>query len=277
MNEIYGSDAFSPPQVAERIQNVGVAKARLALRPMFMLGVLAGLFIGLGALFFTLVVSDATLGFALSRVIGGVCFSLGLFLVVVAGAELFTGNNLLVMAWAAGRIRSTELLRNWSVVLVGNALGAGGLAVLVFASGHCALNQNAIALKTLQMAVAKCALTPGEAFLRGVLCNILVCLAVWMAQAGRSVVDKLAAIVLPVAAFVAAGFEHSVANFYVLPLALLIHAQTALTVPGIEALQPGAVVANLTWVILGNIVGGSGAVALTYYVIYHGQGEAAQK
>ena len=269
MNEIYGSDAFSPQQVAERIQNVGVVKARLALRPMFMLSVLAGLFIGLGALYFTIVVSDASLGFAAGRVLGGGVFSLGLFLVVVAGAELFTGNNLLVMAWAAGRIRLAELLRNWAVVLAGNAVGAVGLALLVFFSGHCALNQNAIALKTLQMAVAKCALSPGEAFLRGILCNILVCLAVWMAQAGRSVVDKLAAIVLPVSAFVAAGFEHSVANFYILPLALLVHAQTPLTVPGIETLQPAAVLANFLWVILGNVVGGSGAVALTYYVIYH--------
>ncbi len=268
MNEIYGSDAFSPQQIAERVQNVGVVKARLALRPMFMLSVLAGLFIGLGSLYFTLIVSDTTLGFAAGRVLGGVAFSLGLFLVVVAGAELFTGNNLLVMAWAAGRIRLGELARNWCVVLVGNAVGAVGLAVLVFASGHTAMNQNAIAVKTLQIAVAKCALSPTDAFLRGVLCNILVCLAVWMALAGRSVVDKLAAIVLPVSAFVAAGFEHSVANLYFLPLALLIRWQGAATVQGIEALTVAAVGANLLWVVLGNIVGGSVGVAATYFVIY---------
>ena len=136
MPEIFGSDAYSPREIAERIETVGVAKARLALLPMAILGVLAGAFIGLGMLGFVLVTSDPTLGFAASRLLGGLVFSLGLLLVVVAGAELFTGNNLLVMAWADRKITSAELLRNWIVVCAANFVGAAGLAVLVWLSRH---------------------------------------------------------------------------------------------------------------------------------------------
>ncbi len=132
MAELFGSDAFSPKEIAERVENVGVAKARLPLLPMAMLGVLAGGFIGLGALYYVIVVSDPTLGFATARVLGGVCFSLGLLLVVVAGAELFTGNNLLVMAWADGKLSTWEVLRNWAVVCAANFAGAVGLAALVY-------------------------------------------------------------------------------------------------------------------------------------------------
>ena len=134
MSEFYGSDAYAPREVAQRVESVGVSKARLATLPLLMLGMLAGAFIGLGAMFFTLVKSDPSLGFALSSVLGGLVFSMGLLLVVVAGAELFTGNNLLVMAWADGKITTVDVLRNWVLVCVANFLGAVGLAVLVFAS-----------------------------------------------------------------------------------------------------------------------------------------------
>ncbi len=202
----YGFDAYTPREIAARVDAVGVTKARLPVLQMTLLGLLAGAFISLGALYYTLVASDATLGFAASRVLGGVCFSLGLLLVVVAGAELFTGNNLLAMAWAA--------------------------------------------------------------FFRGVLCNILVCMAVWMAMAGRSVVDKAVAIVVPISAFVAAGFEHSIANMYFFPLAMLLKAGGAPLPPGAEAIDAGAMFANLLPVIAGNIVGGSVLVALVYWVVY---------
>jgi len=268
MSELYGSDAYAPSEVAQRIETVGVAKARLATLPLFMLGMLAGAFIGLGAMLFVLVKSDASLGFAAGAVGGGLVFSLGLLLVVVAGAELFTGNNLLAMAWADGRISTGELLRNWGLVAVANFVGAAGLAGLVYASGHTGLNGGAIGQTVVKIALAKQELAPGPAFFRGVLCNVLVCMAVWMAMAGRSVVDKAVAVVPPIMAFVAAGFEHSIANMYLMPLAML---QQHFGPAGLVAATPvtwGGMLGNLLPVIAGNLVGGSVLVGLTYYVIY---------
>lgn len=267
MPQIFGFDAFSPKEIAEKVETVGVAKARLPLLSMAMLGVLAGAFIGLGALYFVLVVSDASLGFAAGRVLGGIAFSLGLILVAVAGAELFTGNNLLAMAWADGKISTVELLRNWLVVCAANFVGAAGLAVLVFLSGHPDMNNGLIAERYVEIAAAKCALPFWTAFFNGVLCNVLVCMAVWMAMAGRSVVDKAVAIVFPISAFVAAGFEHSIANMYFIPLGMLLKAS------GVVAAQADVItwsgfLANLVPVILGNLVGGSVLVGLVYHVIY---------
>jgi len=270
MSSIYGFDAFSPREIAERIDAIGVAKARLPLRSMFLLSVLAGAFIGLGSLMFTLVTSDTQLGFAASRLLGGVVFSLGLLLVVVAGAELFTGNNLLAMAWAERKISTMEVLRNWAVVCAGNFVGAVGLAALVYLSRHWALNDMEVARQALRIAAAKAQLPADQAFFRGVLCNVLVCMAVWMATAGRSVTDKAIAIVPPIAAFVAAGFEHSIANMYFFPLALMLQAgEPALagTVPA-GTVSLGALFANLGPVIAGNLVGGSVLVAGVYWVIY---------
>lgn len=268
MSEIFGSDAYSPKEVAARVQEVCVVKARLPLLTMWMLSLLAGGFIGLGALYYTLVVSDAALGFAASRVLGGLCFSLGLLLVVVAGAELFTGNNLLAMAWVDRCLSTRELLRNWGVVCAGNFVGAAGLALLVWLSGHPSLNHGAIAQTTLEIATLKCSLPFQEAFFRGVLCNVLVCMAVWMAMAGRSVVDKTVAIVFPISAFVAAGFEHSIANMYIIPLAMLIKASASAVPAGTEAITWAAFAGNLVPVIAGNLVGGSVLVALVYWIIY---------
>jgi formate transporter len=268
MAENFNMDAYSPQQIAERVDNIGVTKARLPLLSMAMLGMLAGAFIGLGALYFTLVISDAGLSFALARVLGGVCFSLGLLLVVVAGAELFTGNNLLAMAWADGKVSTAEVLRNWVVVCVANFAGAAGLALLVFLSGHAGMNGGAVAQSYLKIAIAKSTMPVAELFFRGVLCNVLVCMAVWMVLAGRSVVDKFFAIVLPISAFVAAGFEHSIANMYFFPLALLLKDSGIVLPAGADAITVYAMFRNLVPVIAGNIVGGSVLVALVYYVIY---------
>lgn len=268
-NELYGSDAYAPAQIAQRVESVGVSKARLATLPLLMLGMLAGAFIGLGAMLFVLVKSDATLGFAASAIGGGLVFALGLLLVVVAGAELFTGNNLLAMAWADGRISSAEVLRNWVLVCAANFVGAAGLSLLVFASGHTDLNGGAIGQQVVKIALAKQDLSPVQAFFRGVLCNVLVCMAVWMAMAGRSVVDKAVAVVPPIMAFVAAGFEHSIANMYLMPLAMLLQhfGPLGATVP----VTWGGMLGNLLPVIAGNLVGGSVLVGLTYYVIYRRQ------
>jgi formate/nitrite transporter len=261
--DIFGFDAFSSKEIAARVEAVGVTKARLPLLAMAMLGMCAGGFIGLGALYYTLIVSDHALSFAASRVLGGVAFSMGLMLVVVAGAELFTGNNLLVMAWADRRISTLELVRNWVVVYLANAFGAFGLAVVVYLSQHGELHQGAVAAQYVKIAAAKTSLPFWEAFFKGVLCNLLVCLALWLAIAGRSVTDKILAIVLPVSAFVAAGFEHSVANMYLIPLGIMLS--------GGGAVAPAwsGLVANLLPVTLGNIAGGSIMVAAVYYLIYN--------
>ncbi len=274
MSEIYGSDAYAPREVAQRVEQVGVVKARLPLLPLAMLGVLAGAFIGLGSLVFTLVKADATLGFAASQVLGGLVFSLGLLLVVVAGAELFTGNNLLAMAWADGLVSTREVLRNWGVVCLANLVGAAGLALLVFYSGHTLMNGGAVGQTAVKIALTKQALPWQEALLRGVLCNVLVCLAVWMAMAGRSLADKAVAIVFPIGAFVAAGFEHSIANMYFMPLAWML--QQSGQVPTADGVVTGlGMLGNWVPVIVGNLLGGSVLVGLSYHVIYRRQRPAA--
>lgn len=274
MSEIYGSDAYAPREVAQRVEQVGVVKARLPLLPLAMLGVLAGAFIGLGSLVFTLVKADATLGFAASQVLGGLVFSLGLLLVVVAGAELFTGNNLLAMAWADGLVSTREVLRNWGVVCLANLVGAAGLALLVFYSGHTLMNGGAVGQTVVKIALTKQALPWQEALLRGVLCNVLVCLAVWMAMAGRSLADKAVAIVFPIGAFVAAGFEHSIANMYFMPLAWML--QQSGQVPTADGVVTGlGMLGNWVPVIVGNLLGGSVLVGLSYHVIYRRQRPAA--
>jgi formate/nitrite transporter len=269
--EIFGFDCFSPKEIAERIETVGATKARLPLFSLFILGVLAGGFIGLGALYFTLVTSDAQLGFAASRLLGGVAFSLGLVLVVVAGAELFTGNNLLVMAWASKRITSGELAINWTVVYLANFLGALGLVALVYLSDHWRMNDGAVGANAVKIALAKATLPFWEAFFKGILCNILVCLAVWLALAGRGIADKILAIVFPISAFVAAGFEHSIANMYFIPLGILV--KDRIVVNGSEQLFWTGFFANLLPVTIGNIIGGGLMVALVYYLVYRRQRE----
>lgn len=266
---VFNLNAYSPAEIKEAVERVGVKKARLPALASFMLAIVAGGSIGFGALYYTIVASDAELSFAVARVLGGFVFSLGLTLVIVGGAELFTGNNLIVMAWASGNVSTGEMLRNWVIVYLGNMVGAVGLAVLVLLSHHLDMNGGRIGLSVLNTAVAKIQPDFFTLFIKGILCNVLVCLAVWLAHAGRSVTDKIVALVLPISAFVAAGFEHCVANMYFLPLAWLLvqtgHAPanfdaSLITLPGIFH--------NLLPVTLGNIVGGAGFVGATYWAIY---------
>lgn len=261
MSELFGSDAYSPAQIADRVEKVGIAKAHLPFVKLFALGILAGGFIGLGALSFLIVVSDASLSFAASRVLGGVAFSLGLVLVVVAGAELFTGNNLMVMALVNRRITLRLTLRNFTLVYLANFVGAVGLAWVVARSGHLEMNEGAIREAAGHIAAAKLDLTFSEAFLRGVLCNILVCLAVWLSLAGRSVTDRILAVIFPVSAFVAAGFEHCVANMYLVPLAIFSNPEAGIG-------WGDFLLSNLLPVTFGNLFGGAGMVGLVYWTIY---------
>jgi formate/nitrite transporter len=260
-----GIDLYSPAEIVDKLENVGVVKANLAFRAMAMLGLLAGAFIGFGGLFFVLVTSDPGVPWAMSRLVGGVAFSLGLILVVVAGAELFTGNTFLVMAWAERRISLGLLLRNWAIVYGANVAGALAMVLLVWASHHPEMNHGAIAENYVRIAAAKVSAPFGAIFVKGLLCNALVCLAVWLAYAGRTVTDKILAVVPPVAAFVAAGFEHSVANFYFIPLGMLMNGVAGPPMAGLDA---GGMLWNLVAVIFGNLAGGAGMVGLVYWVIY---------
>lgn len=263
-------DAYKPAQIASRVQAAGVAKARLDFLTTLILAVLAGAYISFGALFYTIAVTGSELGWGPTQLLGGVAFSLGLILVMVAGAELFTGNALIVMAWADREIGARELLRNWGIVYAGNLIGALATAVLVVLSGVMELDGGAVGEKAAAIASGKLNLGLHEAFFRGILCNVLVCLAVWLSFAGRSVIDKAVAIVFPITAFVGAGFEHSVANMYVIPVAVL---------GGLVPFDASAVAANLIVVSAGNVVGGGVLVALVYWLIFarHGGGEKASQ
>ena len=253
------SDAFTPPEIAAKVETLGVAKARLPIFPLFVLAVLAGAFISLGALLFTVVMTGTDLGFGLTRLIGGLSFCLGLILVVVAGAELFTGNNLLAMAWASRLINTRELLRNWFWVYLGNVAGCLGTVALVLWANIDGLGNGMVAPTAVVIAAGKADLPFWEAFARGILCNALVCLAVWLAMGGRSVTDKILAILFPVTAFVALGLEHSIANWFFLPYGYLLDPETVA--------MSGAF-RNLLAVTLGNLVGGSLLVAGVYWSAY---------
>lgn len=256
-------DAYTPDQIAHRVETVGIAKARLPAVPLLALAFLAGAFIALGAMCYTVTVTGSGLGFGPTRLLGGIVFSLGLILVLVGGAELFTGNVLMVMGWADGKIGITALLRNWGLVYIGNFVGALGVAALAWAAGAYGLGDGAVGRTTLEIAKAKVGLPFEIAFFRGVLCNILVCLAVWLCFAARGVADKILAILFPISAFVALGFEHSVANMYLIPAAMLAAGGSAPA--GVDI---GGLIGNLVPVTLGNIIGGGVFVAAIYYIIY---------
>ena len=266
---VFNFNAYSPAEVQEAVETVGVKKTNMPFLPSFTLAVVAGGAIGLGALYYNVVVSDPSLGFAATRVLGGLVFSLGLVLVLVGGAELFTGNNLIVMAWASGKVSSKDVLRNWTIVYCGNLVGSVGLVVLVFLSHHLDMYGGRVGLAILNTAAGKISPDMGTLFFKGILCNVLVCMGVWIAYAGRSVSDKIFGLILPVSAFVAAGFEHCVANLYFLPMAWML-AQAGKVPAELDAslFTITGIIHNLVPVTLGNIVGGAGFVGAVYWLIY---------
>lgn len=254
-------DAYPPAEIARRVERLGVAKAHADTLTLLVLAVLAGAFISLAALLFTVVVTQSNLGFGPTRLLGGMAFCLGLTLVVVAGAELFTGNNLIAMAWASRLIGTREVLRNWGLAYIGNVVGCLGTVALVWWANIGQLGDGAVAQTALQLARAKAELPWTEAFARGILCNALVCLAVWLAIGARSVTDKILAIFFPVVAFVAMGFEHSIANWFLLPYAWVLAPQNG-------ALTLADAAHNLLAVTAGNVVGGTLLVAGVYWAAY---------
>jgi formate/nitrite transporter len=262
-----GFDALLPAAVALKAEQAGVAKASTPADRMFVLAVLAGSFIALGASFSTAVTAGGGSAPGVSRLLGGVTFSLGLILVVVCGAELFTGNTLIVMAVAGRRVSLMGLLRCWAIVYAGNAVGAVTTAALVVLSGR--LDDPATATRAAQIATAKTSLTVPHAFFSAVLANALVCLAIWMSMSARTVADKVLAIVPPITAFVAVGFEHSIANLYFVPVALLDQAWGDSATPADAHLTLGRFLShNLVPTTAGNIVGGAVLVGLVYWFVY---------
>lgn len=273
-----GIDALLPQEVAEKAEALGIQKARRDAVTLFVLGILAGAFIALGAMFATTVLagSDGVLPFGVSRLLAGLVFCLGLILVILGGAELFTGNALMVMALAAGKLSLGAMLRAWGIVYAGNLVGALGTAALVFLSGQYLAADGAVARVALSLASAKATLPFDRALFLGILCNVLVCLAVWLALGARSTTDKVMAIVFPVSAFVVAGFEHSVANMYLIPLGLLIKwlapaalwSALATTPAELGGLTLGGLFANLVPVTIGNVIGGGVLVGAVYWFVY---------
>jgi formate transporter FocA len=272
-------DELLPAEMASKAQTIGIKKANLDFLSTFALAVLAGAFIALGCIFFT--VSQTTTGAAmpwgLGRVVGGLTFSLGLILVIVGGAELFTGNNLIIMAWASRRLSTWRVIRNWGIVYIGNLFGAILTAVFVFWGQHYGMANGAVGLTALNIGLGKVNLGFIQALILGILCNALVCLAVWLTYSARTVLGRVMAIIFPIAGFVAAGFEHCVANMYFIPYSILVKIgapdsfwqKIGTTAANYDALTWGHfIVKNLIPVTIGNMIGGVFFVALVYWLVY---------
>lgn len=260
-----GLDAYSPPEVAKRVEAFGVAKAEAPWTQTFMLGTLAGGFIGLGGLYFTVVTTEVGLAAMLA---GGLVFSTGYMLAILAGAEVFTSNNLLAMAWASRKVSTWRVARNWMIVLAANAFGAIGLAVLFVLSGLPHADDGAVGVRAIELAVQRASLPTMHAFALGVLGNLFVCLAVWVSMAGRSVTDKVVGTILPLSALGALGLEHVVASLYFIPRGLLVQLSAPELAAGLEQVPIAGGLHSIAVVTAGNIVGGSLMVALAYYVTY---------
>lgn len=267
-------DALLPPEIAQRAEDVGVKKADMSTEKVFVLAFLAGAFIALGAIFATTVATGGgALPFGVNKLLVGLVFCLGLVLVVVAGAELFTGNNLIIIAWVGRRISTLKLLRNWGIVYVGNFAGSVATALLMVATQQYSFDGGAVGETALNIAHAKVQLDFVQAVALGMMCNALVCLAVWLTFSARTTVDKITAILFPITAFVAAGFEHSVANMYFVPVALFIKQfdpgfVDSLSAPYAELTWNNFLVNNLLPVTIGNIIGGALMVGAVYWFVY---------
>jgi len=274
IGKVATTDAHSPAAVAQKAETVGVTKGKLDTLTTILLGILAGVFIGLGAMFCTVVTTDAGLGFGLTKLLGGLSFCLGLILVVVAGAELFTGNTLITMSWISGRTSFARLLRNWGLVYFANLAGALSLAGLMFYTYQWTFNGYGVGANALLIANAKVDLSFGSALVRGILCNVLVCLAIWLCFSARTVTGKILSILFPITAFVAAGFEHSVANMYFIPMGMLMKSQPAVmaaagvTAGSVTNLSWMGFIGNLVPVTIGNIIGGGILIGAVYWLAY---------
>ncbi|MDW7738596.1 MAG: formate/nitrite transporter family protein [Bacillota bacterium] len=265
----------TPAEIARSVVGVAQKKAATAPVSLIMLALLAGAYIALGAVMFTIITNDLAvyIGDGLSRLVGGISFSIGLILVILGGAELFTGNNLLVTGYLDKKVSGRQVLNNWVWVYLFNFAGALLVVALFYFSGIWKANDGSIALRVINIAYAKSTLTWGEALFRGILCNWLVCLAVWLSLAGKDAISKILGIMIPITAFVAAGFEHSIANMYFVPMGIMVKNNIF-----IQGLVSPAILQSISWqsfflnnlipVTIGNIIGGVVFVAVAYWTCY---------
>lgn len=270
-------DSLLPADMAQKAEDIGVSKAEMPAIKTIVLAILAGAFISFGAIFSTTVTAGSAMSYGITKFIGGFVFSLGLILVIVGGAELFTGNNLIIMAWASRRIKTAALFRNWLLVYLGNIIGAFSIAILMFASGQYLFGNGVIGANALAIAKTKCEIGFWQAIVLGILCNVLVCLAVWLCFSAQTVTGKILSIIFPVSAFVAAGFEHSIANMYFIPIGILIKNFADSSFWLLINSNPEAfsminwrnfIFYNLIPVTIGNIIGGAVLVGLIYWFIF---------
>lgn len=270
-------DSLLPSEMAQKAEEVGIAKAKMGLSKTLVLAILAGAFIAFGAAFSTTATAGSTMSFGVTKVLGGITFSLGLILVIVGGAELFTGNNLIVMAWANKKVSTALVLRNWFLVYVGNMIGAVAIALLVFFSKQYLFGKGTVMINMMNIALAKCqtGFIPGIAL--GILCNVLVCLAVWLCFSAKTVTGKVISIIFPITAFVACGFEHCIANMYFVPLGMLIktfggeeaYAIMESNNVNYDALNISEFITNnLIPVTIGNVIGGAVLVGMVYWFVF---------
>ncbi len=257
-------DELTPVEVEAKVEALSQTKATLPFAKCFVLAMLSGAFIAFGALFFCVFLGDPTLPFGVQRVVGGICFCLGLVLVLCCGAELFTGNILMICGKASKRISWSGLFRNWSIVWLGNLCGSLLAVAIIVLAQIPALNGGEVTAAMVNIAAGKIVLEPVPLFFKAVLCNIFVCLAVWIGFSARTVVDKVIGILLPISAFVACGFEHCVANMFFLPMGLIQNLQ-GVGVPGVITFE--GLVYNIILATIGNIVGGV-IVGIAYWFVY---------
>jgi len=266
----------SPKEVAQNYLATGVAKTKYTIPKMLLLGVLAGMFIALAGVGST--IAPATVASAsLAKLVGAAVFPTGIIMVVIAGSELFTGNCLLIIPVMQREIKIRAMIKNWVFVYIGNFIGSLIIALLTVYGGTFSLFTNAASVNLIKTAVSKVSLSFTDAMFRGILCNFLVCIGVWMAFAAKDVVGKIAALFLPIMLFVLSGFEHSVANMFFIPAGLfasyspayLTAYTTATGASGVGALTWGTLFTkNLIPVTIGNIIGGAVFVGLAYWYIY---------
>ena len=271
-------DAIMPPAMAVRAEASGVKRASISLTTLLVLSVVAGAFVSFGAVFATTVSAGAAdLPYGIVRLLVGLVFSAGLIMVIIGGAELFTGNNLLVMAWASKKVTTRAVLLNWVLSFAGNFVGAIVTAALMFYTTQYTFGGGSVGLAALNIANAKTSLAFIPALTLGIMCNALVCVAVWMCFSARTNIDRVVTVIPPIAAFAAAGFEHSIANIYFIPMGLFIKAgapdsfwkaigKTAADYP--ELTWSNFLVGNLIPVTIGNVIGGSLMVAAVYWFVY---------
>lgn len=279
-------DALPPAEITVKAEEIGIKKAHVSAANMFVLALLAGLFISFGGISATTAIAGAgtMLPFGVTRVLAGAAFMFCLVLVVVTGAELFTGNTLMVIAWTNHKISAGSMMKNWTIVYLGNFIGSVATAALLYFSGQFTFGKGTIGATALAIAASKVEFGFGQAIALGILANILVCMAVWLSFSARTTTDRILSIILPISAFVAAGFEHSVANMYLIPIGLFIKSgapssfwanigKTAADYPSLT--WAGFLVKNLLPVTIGNIIGGSMIVGMAYRFAHLRQNKAA--